>query len=63
MASRHAAWLYDRYVVREDTNLTPYEKTHMLKYQEPIVPIGEAVACKRPGAQVNKLELSWLEGI
>ena len=55
---RRAAWLYNRYMVREDTNLTPCEKTHMLKYQKPIVAVGEAVICRRPGAQVNKLELS-----
>ncbi|CAK0797452.1 unnamed protein product [Prorocentrum cordatum] len=38
-------------------NLVPYGKTHMLKHQKPIVAAGEAVICRRPGAQVNKLEV------
>ena len=60
---RHAAWLYNRYHVRSDANLMPYEKTHSLKYQRPLVEMGEAVVCRRPGAQLNKLELTWLEGV
>jgi hypothetical protein len=60
---RHAAWLYNRYHVRADTKLTPYEKTHQKKYMNPVVEIGEAVVCRRPGAAQNKLELTWLEGL
>ncbi|CAK0789597.1 unnamed protein product, partial [Prorocentrum cordatum] len=60
---RHAAWLCNRCMVREGTNLTPFEKTHMLKHQKPTVAVGEAVICRRPGAQVNKLGLPRLEGI
>ena len=33
-----------------------------MSYQSPILLVGE-VACKRPGALVNKLESAWLEGI
>ena len=58
-----AAWLYNRCVVRGDANLTPCENARMLRYQMPIVSVGEAVICKRPGAQVNMLELSWPDGI
>eukprot|EP00959_Pyramimonas_sp_CCMP1952_P080994 1692213-Pyramimonas_sp.AAC.1 len=39
---RRAAWLYNGCVAREDTNLAPCEKTRMLKYQNPIVAVGEA---------------------
>ena len=34
-----------------------------MSYQNPILLVGEAVACRRPGALVNKLESAWLEGI
>ena len=34
-----------------------------MSYQSPILLVGEAVACKRPGALVNKLGSAWLEGI
>jgi len=59
---RHASWLYNRFNVREN-GLTAYEKTHLLKYQRPLVEMGEAVICRRPGAQLNKLEMMWLEGV
>ena len=47
---RHAAWLYNRYHVMADTRLTAYEKTHPKKFAFPVVEIGEAVVCRRPGA-------------
>ena len=34
-----------------------------MSYQNPILLVGETVACRRPGALVNKLESAWLEGI
>ena len=34
-----------------------------MSYQSPILLVGEAVACRRPGTLVNKLESVWLEGI
>ena len=34
-----------------------------MSYQSPILLVGEAVACRRPGALVNKLESAWLESI
>ena len=34
-----------------------------MSYQNPILLVGEAVACRRPGALVNKLESAWLGGI
>ena len=60
---RHAAWLYNRRAAGEVADPTPYEKTRVLKYQTPIAPVGDAVACRRPGAKVDKLEFSWVEGI
>ena len=44
-------------------NLTPYEKMRMVKYQRPLIELGEGVICRRPGSQLNKLELVWLEGV
>ena len=61
--SRRAARLCNGHAVREGADLMPCEKTRVLQHQRPIAAVGEAVICRRPGAQVNKLELSWLEGI
>ena len=60
---RHAAWVYNRFHIRADTRLTPYEKVNYSKHQRPILMFGEAVLCKRPGAVLNKLEARWLEGV
>ena len=60
---RHAAWQYTRFHKRQDSTTTAYEKIRHMSYQSPILLFGEAVACRRPGALVNKLESAWLEGI
>ena len=60
---RHAAWQYTRFHKRQDSTTTAYEKIRHMSYQSPILLVGEAVACRRPGALVNKLESAWLEGI
>ena len=60
---RHAAWQYTRSHKRQDSTTTAYEKIRHMSYQSPILLVGEAVACRRPGALVNKLESAWLEGI
>ena len=60
---RHAAWQYTRFHKRQDSTTTAYEKIRHMSYQNPILLVGEAVACRRPGALVNKLESAWLEGI
>ena len=60
---RHAAWQYTRFHKRQDSTTTAYEKIRHMSYQSPILLVGEAVACLRPGALVNKLESAWLEGI
>jgi len=59
---RQAAWQYTRFHERVGGG-TPWEATHLVKYNKPILMPGEAVACRRPGANVNKLESAWLEGI
>ena len=60
---RHAPCQYTRFHKRQDSTPTAYEKIRHMSYQSPILLIGEAVACRRPGALVNKLESAWLEGI
>ena len=60
---RPAAWQYTRFHKRQDSTTTAYEKIRHMSYQSPILLVGEAVACRRPGALVNKLESAWLEGI
>ena len=60
---RHAAWQCTTFHKRQDSTTTAYEKIRHMSYQSPILLVGEAVACRRPGALVNKLESSWLEGI
>ena len=60
---RHAAWQYTRFHKRQDSTTTAYEKIRHMSYQNPILLVGEAVACRRPGALVNKLESAWLKGI
>ena len=60
---RHAAWQYTRFRKRQDSTTTAYEKIRHMSYQSPILLVGEAVACRRPGALVNNLESAWLEGM
>ena len=42
---------------KQQDSTTVYEKISQ------ILLVGEAVACRRPGAWVNKFESAWLEGI
>ena len=60
---RHAAWQYTRFHKEQDSPTTAYEKIRHVSYQNPILLVGEAVACRRPGALANKLESACLEGI
>ena len=61
---RRAAWQYTRFHKRQDsTTTTAFEKIRHMSYQNPIVLVGEPVACRRPGALVHKLESAWFEGI
>ena len=62
-APRHAAWQYTSFHKRQDSTTTAYEEVRHSSYQNPILLVGEEVACRRPGALVNKLESAWLEGI
>ena len=60
---RHAAWQYTRFHKRHDSTTRAYEKIRHMDLPKPILLVGEAVACRRPGALVNKFESAWLEGI
>ena len=59
---RHAAWQYTRFHIRQNST-TAYEKIRHTSYPNPILLVGEAVACRRLGGLVNKLESAWLEGV
>ena len=52
---RHAAWILTRYNVRRDTRMTLYENFRGQKYRKEILPLGEQVLARRPGANVNQL--------
>ena len=60
---RHAAWILTRYNVRRDTRMTPYEKIRGQKYRKEILPLGEQVLARRPGANVNQLMQPWVTGL
>ena len=60
---RHAAWILTRYNVRRDTRMTPYEKIRGQKYRKEILPLGEQVLARRPGANVNQLLQPWVTGL
>lgn len=62
-AVRHAGWLYSRFNRRQDSNMTPIEKIKMARYAKPLLMFGECCICRRPGAQLNKLDLHWLHGV
>ena len=52
---RHAAWVLTRYNVRGDTRMTPYETTRGQKYRKEILPLGEQILARLPGANVPQL--------
>ena len=60
---RHAAWQHTRFNKRQGSTPTAHEKIRHMSYQNPILLVGEAVSCRRPGALVNKLESAWLEDV
>ena len=45
---RHAAWQYTRFHKRLDSTTRAYEKIRNTSYPNPILLVGEAVACRRP---------------
>ena len=57
-AVRHAAWVYNRFNARPDLRCTPYTKLKWRVYAQPMVPFGELVLSRRPGAHLHKAE-SW----
>ena len=60
---RHATWVLTRYNVRRDTRMTPYEKIRGQKYRKEILPLGEQLLARRPGASVNRLLQPWVTGL
>ena len=51
-ALRHAAWAYNRFHVRQDTRMTPYAQIRLKNYAQPVLPFGELVLARRPGARL-----------
>ena len=43
--------------------MTPYEKIRGQKYRQEILPLGEQVLARRPGANVNQLVQPWVTGL
>ena len=60
---RHATWVRTRYNVRRDTRMTPYEKIRQQKCRKEILPLGDQVLARRPGANVNQLLQPWVTGL
>ena len=60
---RYAAWILTRDAVRRDTRMTPCEKICGQKYRTEILPLGEQVLARRPGANVNQLVQPWVTGL
>ena len=60
---RPAAWILTRYNVRRDTRMTPYDKIRGQKYRKEILPLGEQVLARHPGANVNQLMQPWVNGL
>ena len=58
-----ASMILTRYNVRRDTRMTPYEKIRGQKYRQEILPLGEQVLSRRPGANVNQLLQPWVTGL
>ena len=43
--------------------MTPYEKNRRQKNRKEILPLGEQVLARRPGANVNQLLQPWVTGL
>ena len=43
--------------------MAPYEKIRGQKYRKEILPLGEQVLTRRPGANVNQLMQPWVTGL
>ena len=61
-ALRHAAWTYNRFHVRADSRMTPFAKTRLRQYANPILPFGELVLARRPGAHLHKSQTQFVHG-
>ena len=61
-AVRHAAWIYNRFQVRADTRATPYAKVRLKNYAQPVLPFGELVLARRPGAHQWKSQTQFVYG-
>ena len=61
-ALRRAAWIYSQFHERADTRVTPYSKIRLKTYAEPVLPFGELVLARRPGAHLQKSHTQFVHG-
>ena len=61
-ALRHAAWVYNKFHVRADTRVTPYAKIRLKTYAQTVLPFGELVLARRPGAHLQKSQMQFVYG-
>ena len=61
-ALRHAAWVYSRFHVRADTRVTAFAKIRLKTYAQPVLPFGELVLARRPGAHLQKSQTQFVYG-
>ena len=62
-AFKHVGWILTRFGRRRDTGKTPCAKLFCKQYRPPLLMFAEAVIARRLGAQINKLEHQWIEGL
>ena len=52
----------NRFHVRADTRVTPYAKIRLKTYAQPVLPFGELVLARRPGAHLQKSQTQFVYG-
>ena len=62
-AVRHAAWSYNRFHIRKDTRCTAYAKVRHRNYGQAVLPFGEQVLARRPGAHLQKALSQYVLGV
>ena len=59
---RHAAWACNRFHVRGDTRTTPYSKIRLKTCAQLVLPFGELILARRPGAHLQKSQTQFVYG-
>ena len=56
----HAGWIFNRFHVRADTRSTPYSKTWLKVYAQPVLPFGELILAR--SAHLQKSHTHFVHG-